>query len=249
MIRKTQIHPRLLLLALAFAPSLAMAATYTANLNIGQLRSSNGAAIADGGGVWAVIVGGSPGAPPVAGSLPGGLIAGSSLTAANLSMIAADFDSVVLTAGARTGFTIHQVGEINGVVDSGFVGIMTAPIDFPVVEGILPGYAVGTLWGVYWFPGKGLGDTLSGAYEVGGFADTSTNIASGGEVGTTIVSAGGLNSVNFFETAFNQAALGGDPTGLGPARFTAVSVVPELSGALPMMIIFAFAGFRRSRNS
>ncbi|MGL5018189.1 MAG: hypothetical protein ACRDBP_08660, partial [Luteolibacter sp.] len=100
MFRKNQIHPRLLLLALAFAPSLAMAATYTANLNIGQLRSSSGAVIADGGGVWAVIVGGSPGAPPVGGSLPGGLTAGNSLTGANLPLIAADFDSVVLTEGA-----------------------------------------------------------------------------------------------------------------------------------------------------
>lgn len=247
MFRKNQIHPRLLLLALAFAPSLAMAATYTANLNIGQLRSSSGAVIADGGGVWAVIVGGSPGAPPVGGSLPGGLTAGNSLTGANLPLIAADFDSVVLTEGAQTGFTIHQVGVINGFVDSGFVGIMTVPIDFPVVDGILPGYTVGTLWGVYWFPGKGLGDTLSGAYEVGGFADTSTNLASGSEAGTTIVSAGGLNSVNFYETDFNVVDLSGDPTGLGTARFTAVAV-PE-PGTLSLLALTAFGWLRRRRNS
>lgn len=231
MVHQFRIHfmkTRSFCLALILAPLMAKGATYTANLAIGQLRAANGTVIADGGGVWAVIVAGSPGSPPTSGSLPGGLTDGSSLTNANLSQINADFDSVTLTAGSYLGFTIHQVGAFTSGNDAGFDGIATAAVAFPVVDGAVPGYATGTLWGIYWFPGKSEGDTLSGTYEIGGFADSLTNTASGGEAGTSITASGATNAVLFYESGFNEGALSGGPTGLNATRFTAVAI-PEPS--------------------
>lgn len=215
---------RPLLAALAFYPAMIQAASYTANLSIGQLYNAGGSVIPDGGGTWAVIVAATAGTPPSGGALPGGLTDGHSLTSANLPQAFTDFNSVTLTAGTYSNFTIQKVGSFNGSTYTGIEGAIMASIPFSIYDESSSGYLGGTLWGIYWFPGKSAGDTLSGPFEVGGFADSSRNVASSNsDAGTTIGSAGTSNTVNFFESDFNQNTLKGPPTGLDVSRFTAVA--------------------------
>lgn len=229
------------------------AATSTMGLTIAQLRGANGSLIADGGGSWAIIVSGLPGSPPTSGSLPGGLSNDSSLSMGSVAQVKSDFDNVELTVGQPLGknYFIQQTGGFSGGNDLSIVGAVQTEIIFNVFDNPDAGFAAGTLWGFYWFPGQSLGATLGGNYEVGGFAN-SYNAASaasiGGDVwGTTIGNVGSTLDVAFLETNFNQNDLSGGDTGLSVARFTAVAV-PEPS-ALMLSALGLAALFRRTRQS
>lgn len=214
---------RVLISLLALCPALTQAATYTATLSIGQLHHVGGSAIADGGGTWAVIVGAVPGLTPTSGALPGGLTSGNSLTQSNLSQAFSDLSGATLAAGEYSNFTIHSVGGFTLGSVLGVDGVVQPALVFDVVDTSLKGYSVGTLWGFYWFPGLATGATLPSSFEVGGFANSAANAASGGEAGTTIVAAGATNEVKFYETNFNQDVVGGADTGLSVSRFTSVA--------------------------
>jgi hypothetical protein len=222
--------------------SLAHAAS-SVNLTVAQLRDASGTVIPDAApGTWAIIVAGVEGLPAVSGTLPGGLTDGSSLTAAQASQIAADFDGLTLTVGSQGTYTIHQLG----IFDSGEDGAVLATINFDIASSPNPGFDAGTLWGLYWFPGVSAGATLSGNFEVGGFAQSTANIESGGDEGTVIPGDGLSVNVNFIETNFNQTVLEGGDTGLSAARFTAVAV-PEPS-VFGLAGVFGIAGLLLRRR-
>ena len=207
------------------------AATAVVNLSIGEIRDADGDVVMDGEGVWAIIVAaGNTGNPPTAGSLPGGLTVGSSLTGSNKEQITIDFEDMVLSAGSKGSFYVWQLGEFTGGNDLGLNGVVQVAITFDVFAAPDPGFAAGTAWGFYWFPNKSAGQTLSGQYQVGGFAN-GASLASGGDSGTVVPTSGSTVTGNFFETNFNQSELGEGDTGLSAARFTAV-LVPEPSSAL-----------------
>lgn len=226
------------------------AATSTINLSIAQLRDAAGAVINDGGGTWAIIVSESPGAPPTSGALPGELTNNSSLSNNNPNLISdvkSSFDNVQLSAGQPTGkdFYILQVGGFTSGNDLGLNGVVTAGIDFDVFSSPDPGFSTGALWGFYWFPGQSIGSVLTGNYQVGGFANDYNAPSNGDAWGTTVPSPPLTLAVNFFETGFNQATLGGEDTGLSTARFTAVAI-PEPSALLTALLGFT-ALMRRRR--
>jgi hypothetical protein len=207
------------------------AATATVNLSIGEIRDADGDLVMDGEGVWAIIVAaGNTGNPPTAGSLPGGLTVGSSLAGSNKEQITIDFEDMVLSPGSKGSFYVWQIGDFTGGDVLGLNGVVAEAITFDVFAAPDPGFTAGTAWGFYWFPGKTSGQTLSGQYQVGGFAND-VSLASGGDIGTFVPASGSTVTGNFFETNFNQTELGEGDTGLSAARFTAV-LVPEPSSAL-----------------
>jgi hypothetical protein len=231
-------------------------ATSVVNFSIAEIRDASGAVIADGGGTWAIIVSAIPGTAsttPTPGSLPGDLADNSSLAESNAAQAAADFDGVQLVEGTPLGkdFTIHQVGGFTSGNDLGLNGVVQTQIDFNIFESGSPndpGYTEGTLWGFYWFPGKSFGDTtaLSGSFQVGGFASSTANAASFGDFGTTIPTAAASKTTQFYESDFNQTVVGGNATGLAPARFTAIAV-PEPS-TLALAVLGMAALLRRRRG-
>lgn len=227
------------------------AANSVINLSIGQLRDASGnimednATAPENSGVWAVIVSAIPGTAttnPVNGSLPGGLEDNSSLTEDDAEQARIDFNGLTLTAGSYSNFTIHQVGEFTSGNDLGLNGVVQTTVVFDIFEAADPsndpGYVSGTLWGFYWFPGQTLNAKLSGSFQVGGFANSTANIASGGYVGTTVLPEGDSDNALFYETNFNQNEAGEDATGLDIFRFTAINVIPE-----PSALAMAFLGF------
>ena len=157
------------------------------NLSIAQLRNAAGAVIEDGGGTWAVIVSAIPGNPPTSGALPGGLANNSSLTGDNetqINQIKSSFNNVNLSVGRPDGknYYIWQLGGFSSGNDLGLNGVVQAAVAFDVFSAPDPGFSANTLWGFYWFPGQSQGSTLTGAYQVGGFANE-YNANSGGTSG------------------------------------------------------------------
>lgn len=199
-----------------FLPSTA-SATATLEIAIGELRDSGGNLVTPSS-AWALIVSNT------AGGLPGGLIDGGSM--GTTSQIAADFNGVSLTAGDKGDYTIIKTGFTNG----GSSGLPFLAFDSVVFDYTAPSSVnmAGSLLGLYWFPNRSLGTTLTGSYEVGGFAQSTPNNQSLGTSGTVIPNQGESQFVYFFETNFNQTVMGLDSTGLGAERFTAVAV-PEIS--------------------
>jgi uncharacterized protein (TIGR03382 family) len=224
------------------------AATSKIDFAIGQLRDSDSNIIADGGGVWAVIVSGLSGAPPSSGSLPGGLTDGMSLTTMNAPQILVDFDNFELTAGPRGSYTVEYLGGFTSGNDLGLNGVVVQELIFDVFDSPDAGYSPGTLWGIYWFPGAMLGDTLSGEFQVGGYANSSPNTASSSNNswGTTVPNAGALVESSYLETTFNQNELGGGDTGITAQQFTAV-MVPE-PGVATLALLGMGALLRRRRH-
>jgi len=214
-----------------------VAAAVTLNPSIGNLRDANGVPLVDGSSAWAMIVRNDS-----SSFLPGGLTDGGLIGTA--SQITGDFDDETITIGDKGSYTIVSVGTIDGsegLLGTGGNGVMLSPIVFSLGGEI----TTGKLWGLYWFPNKLPGDTLTGAYEVGGFAQSAFNAASGGDIGMLIPADGTVNAVNFLETNFNQNILGGADTGLGASRFTAVAVPEPSSLALAL---FGFAILIRRRR-
>ena len=207
----------------------------TVGFAIGAVRDSSGVVLPDGSSSWAIIVSNT-------GNLPGGLTDGAnSITVAEA---ASDFENVTLTIGNKGDYTIIQTGTITGSDDLlGTPGIAldTATFDLTAVV------TAGKLWGFYWFPSQPEGGTLSGTFEVGGFAQSTPNGASGGTFGTVVPADGSTEtSVNFLESNLNQSVLGGTDTGLNVSRFTAVAV-PETT-TLTLSALGLAALLRRRRG-
>ena len=124
-------------------------------------------------------------------------------------------------------------------------GAVQTSMGFPVSGSPDSGFSPNTLFGFYWFPGQTAGSTLSGSYEVGGFANSALKAASGGDWGTSVTADGSTCTSLFYETNFNQNIIAGADTGLGAGRFTAVAVPEPSTFALSALGLAALLRRRR----
>ena len=210
-------------------------ATSTVGFAIGAVRDASGTVLPDDSSAWAIIVSNTA-------TLPGGLTDGANTITA--SEAASDFDNITLTIGDKGDYTIIETGTITGSEDLlGSPGVALSTATFNL-SGVV---TAGKLWGLYWFPGKSVGETLNGTYEVGGFAQSTPNVESGGTFGTVVPADGSTETlVNFLESSLNQGVLGGTDTGLSASRFTAVAV-PETT-TLTLSALGLAALLRRRRG-
>lgn len=191
---------------------------------VNKVNTSAGAGNPAANSAWAVIFDENNDS-----NLPGGLIDGSSLTTANGAVIQSNFGSFTIADG-----TVLPNGDrilATGTTDS--TGLINAILEFNIGAPNAP--TPGTRFGVYWFPGKSVGQSLNtslGSFDIGGFLELAPHTPSGGVRGMVIppdnVSGDFLafDSVDgSFPAARLNAVLIPEPTAYALAAFSVVTVL------------------------
>lgn len=150
------------LLSIGLALSQVHAAS-SIQLEVGAFKNSNGISVTTG--TWVLILDSNDD-----NQLPGDLAAGpannGSLNLSNITAINEDFTGKTLGLNNAIGNdTIVAIGEI-GDIDLG-ADYVAATVTFNDGQ-------EGLAYGIYWFPGKSPGNTLTGDYEIGGYFQSDT---------------------------------------------------------------------------
>lgn len=203
-------------------------AATTAQLYVDKLNTADGVNNPAAGATWVLIYDQNND-----GSLPGGLTDGASLTLASTAAIISAFSDLELTDNEilANGDRIMEIGTVplNGVLD----WIITFDIGGGANQEV-----TGRKFGLYWFPGQALGNTLDTTqpFSVGGFFESAPHVPSFSDYGMTVPTDS--QSGNFL--AFDSQS------GWDEGRLVAVQVIPETS-ALALSGLGLAALLRRRR--
>jgi hypothetical protein len=226
---------RILATAAAIALSAPpLTATVTINLEVGRLRDSSSSILANQSFFWAVIYDENND-----DLLPGGLEQNSSLVAGDAATAFSDFagatlDVDALIAGDKVVASGTYAGEANGV--------LSRAVNLTYDDGQGNGGVVsGRSYGVYFFPSLTNSSVPDSPFEIGGLNELVDYTGSDSSCTGTQIPVNGAT----VSTGIGDGFVGGK---LADSRFTAITAVPEPSGAAAMLTLLFGAGLLRHRR-